>query len=64
MSKFILSSPELTYSYKMSKAYESGNVPCANPNEHMFWDSIHPTEVIHMLLSQVVIETLDNQIFN
>jgi len=62
MSKFILGSPELAYSYKMSKAYDSGALPCANPNEHMFWDSIHPSAVIHMMLSQVVIEMLGNQI--
>jgi phospholipase/lecithinase/hemolysin len=36
-------------------------VPCANPNEHMFWDAIHPTAVIHMLLAQVVIDALNVQ---
>lgn len=62
MSNYIVNSPELAYVYKMSKAYDGGAVPCSNPNEHIFWDDIHPTETVHKLLSQVVLETVGSKI--
>jgi phospholipase/lecithinase/hemolysin len=61
LTQLLVGSPELAYTYNMTQAYAAGVVPCANPNEHMFWDAIHPTAVIHMLLAQVVIDALNVQ---
>jgi phospholipase/lecithinase/hemolysin len=60
ISDFIIHTPSLSYTYNMGSAYV-GNPPCANVNEYVFWDLIHPTEVAHYVLSQVVIETLGDQ---
>ncbi|VVC75653.1 Phosphatidylcholine-sterol acyltransferase [Aquicella siphonis] len=62
MSNYILNTPALAYTYQMSMSYASGNMPCANPDEYIFWDSIHPTAVVHRILADIVIEKLGNQI--
>ncbi len=62
VSKLIENSPELAYTYSMSKAYSSGVIPCDNPDEHLFWDEIHPTAAVHKMLSQVVIQTLGDDL--
>ncbi len=62
ISKFIMQTPSLSYIYKMGRAYVLGDVPCANANEYLFWDSIHPTEVTHKILSQMVVESLGDQL--
>lgn len=62
MSEFIASTPALAYAYQMSKSYEFGNMPCAVPDEYIFWDSIHPTAVVHQILANIVIEAMDHQI--
>lgn len=62
MSQYIMSNPELANAYRMGQASQFGNVPCSNPGEYLFWDSIHPTEVVHRILSTIVIEALGNQV--
>lgn len=47
----ILRSPSLRTAYTMSKLADSGVEACTNPDEHMFWDQIHPTRVLHNLIS-------------
>ena len=36
----------------------SGVVPCSNPDEYLFWDSIHPTTRGHQLISNLALEAL------
>jgi phospholipase/lecithinase/hemolysin len=62
MSGYIMSNPELAYAYRMGQASQLGNVPCGNASEYLFWDSIHPTQVVHQILAQIVIEALGNKI--
>jgi phospholipase/lecithinase/hemolysin len=61
MSDFIRYTPVLAEAYQLGKSYESGNLPCANPDEYLFWDSIHPSAVVHRILSQIIMEKLDTQ---
>lgn len=51
---FILQSPVISHAYQMGKAYEMGISPCISANSYIFWDAIHPTEIIHSVLAQVV----------
>lgn len=48
-------SPEINYTYQLGESYKAGNVPCENPNQHIFWDEIHPTAVVHYLISRAAI---------
>ena len=55
---FVLTSPELIEAYHVGKQYEQGILPCENADEYLFWDNIHPTHLVHKILSQIVIENL------
>jgi outer membrane lipase/esterase len=39
-------------------SYVTPGTPCANPNQHLFWDVVHPTEAGHQILAQYVADTL------
>jgi phospholipase/lecithinase/hemolysin len=54
----ILHSPSLAQTYAVSTAYENGDKPCGNVDEHIFWDIIHPTAVVHKVLGEMVIKQL------
>ncbi len=47
----IIKSPSLRIAYSVSKLQEGGTEACAAPDEHMFWDQIHPTRVVHHLIA-------------
>jgi outer membrane lipase/esterase len=38
--------------------YVTPGVPCSNPNQHLFWDDVHPTSAAHQLLAEYVADTL------
>jgi phospholipase/lecithinase/hemolysin len=52
----ILHSPTLFEAYKVNQAYESGIVPCENPDDYLFWDQVHPTTITHQIISDTLIE--------
>lgn len=58
MSKMIMNSPELLEAYRTNKLLASGIQPCANANEHVFWDQIHPTASVHQILAAIVEQNL------
>jgi phospholipase/lecithinase/hemolysin len=62
LSQFITHNPELARTYQLGKSYEFGNIPCGNPEEYLFWDSIHPTAGVHDILAQIVVEKLGTRV--
>ena len=38
--------------------YITPGTPCANPDQHLFWDSVHPSEAGHRILAQYAADTL------
>ena len=47
----IMKNTALRVAYATSKLADSGVDACATPDEYMFWDQIHPTRVLHNLMS-------------
>jgi phospholipase/lecithinase/hemolysin len=62
LSQLIMHHPELSYTYHLGQTYQAGAVPCPNASEYVYWDSIHPTETVHRVFSQIIIESLGNTI--
>lgn len=54
----IMKSPSLRNAYLTAKLADGGVEACENPDEYMFWDQIHPTRVVHQLMSFDVINIL------
>lgn len=59
----VMRSPSLRTAYLTAKLADSGEQPCSNPDEYMFWDHIHPTRVIHHLMAMDAKEILDKNGF-
>lgn len=38
------------------------NVPCADPSQHFYWDSIHPTTQIHALVANELMAEIDRHV--
>lgn len=45
----------LNEAYNINKNYEAGLTPCDHPDEYFFWDHIHPSEVAHNILAQILV---------
>lgn len=61
ISHFIVNTPSLYEAYQLGNHYNDATV-CGNADEHVFWDELHPTAVVHRLLSQIIVEKLKNQL--
>lgn len=55
----IMSNESLRVAYMTSKLAQRGGNICANPDEYLYWDQIHPTRVIHQVIATLVILELN-----
>lgn len=53
------SSPDLQEAYYVSKRAEEGAKPCIRPSEYFFWDHLHPSADVHMMLAYVFIREIE-----
>lgn len=51
--------PSIAEAYAVGKAYEMGNLPCGNAEQHIFWDHMHPTETVHQVLGEMIVSILE-----
>lgn len=51
--------PDLMEAYTVSKMAEGGTKPCDDPDDHLFWDHVHPTHIMHQMLSDAAIQFID-----
>jgi len=54
-AEYIAQTPSLLETFNTG---DSGKL-CSNPDDYVFWDRIHPTRVVHQMLSQSLIEYID-----
>lgn len=45
--------------YSGSYMPEEGGTECANPNEYIFWDTLHPTTAAHCFMAQTALKALE-----
>lgn len=57
-NNYIMNSPSLKEAAQVAAWQEAGVEPCNNPDEYLFWDSVHPTQVTHKIMAYVVEEAL------
>ena len=54
----IMNNASLREAYLMSKLATSGAKACDNPDEYLFWDHLHPTRMMHLIISTTAKELL------
>jgi len=57
-SNTIINSPDLYEAYNLGVGARAGYKPCENPDEYIFWDTIHPTGVAHRMIAARVLDDL------
>lgn len=55
----ILQNSSLRTAYLVARAVSLGQQSCSNPDDYLFWDPIHPTRVIHQLLTGYAVSLLE-----
>lgn len=59
LANYIYTTPALMESYKVSENQSTGLKSCDNPDNFMFWDRIHPTAPMHMMISKTIIDFIN-----
>lgn len=55
----IINTPALSAAYDVAKQYKEGQQQCQNPDNHVFWDKVHPSRVVHGTFSKIMIDYID-----
>lgn len=59
LAHYIATTPALMETFVVSDNQETGEKPCTSPDQYMFWDKVHPTAVMHKLISQKIVDFID-----
>ncbi|MDR3477415.1 MAG: SGNH/GDSL hydrolase family protein [Gammaproteobacteria bacterium] len=51
--------PDLAVVYRAMESYSLGLIACENPDEFVFWDHVHPTRVVHKIISNLIIDYIN-----
>jgi phospholipase/lecithinase/hemolysin len=54
MAHAIVTNPQLMEAYQTTLRAEEGQKPCANPDNYLYWDHVHPTAIVHKLLFEEI----------
>lgn len=60
ITTFIASNPAMLTSYQIGNRY-SGEIPCPNPDEYLFWDKMHPTAIAHKVIGNIMVDFITAQ---
>ena len=59
LARLIQKTPSLLEAYQMGAQLKTGDVStCQNPDQHVFWDHMHPTSVVHQILSKIFLKVI------
>ncbi len=61
LAERLLKSPQLREAYLTGRMAEDDLKPCQHPEQYVFWDFLHPSAILHELLSKMISETLDKE---
>jgi len=51
--------PDLAVVYRAMESYSLGLAACEKPDEFVFWDHVHPTRVVHKVMSNLIIDYIN-----
>ncbi len=54
----VLRNTDLRAAYVTSRLAAMGEESCANPDEYLFWDHVHPTRIVHKIISTLILSGL------
>ncbi len=58
LTQYVMQTPALAEAYRVSQGYADNLVPCADPDDYLFWDKVHPTAAVHGVLAAAIAEFL------
>ena len=59
LANTIINTPALAVAYGVGKQFDEGDKPCDNPDNHVFWDHVHPSRVVHAVFGNIMTDFID-----